>query len=91
MFNSDFFNRILSGTLTSDSSDAPSEMGKMRDAEEAAKRKGIAECDFCGAEIWYHREMNAAGWTWESEDLVGWCNTSKTSKHQPKLNVEKEK
>lgn len=84
--NSDFFQRILTNALTNTVDNTP----EMKDAEEVAKRIGVAECNYCKMEIWYHPEMISAGWTWESEDLVGWCNASKTSRHQPRIR-EKEK
>lgn len=58
--------------------------------ERAIYALGKAECDSCGEEIWYHPQMNAAGWTWESEHLIGWCDSSKDKRHRPKIVIEED-
>lgn len=66
-----------------------------RARKRAAKEKslyalGKAECSDCGEEIWHHPVMNSAGWVWESEHLVGWCDSSKDKKHHPRIVLEED-
>lgn len=57
-----------------------------KDAEKEVKEVGIAECVFCKLEIRYHPGMSSAGWTWESEEMIGWCDSKAPgNKHSPKL------
>lgn len=56
-----------------------------KNAIEAAKKEGVARCRYCEDEIWYHPEMAQAGWAWESEEMLGWCENDKGNRHLPKL------
>ena len=75
------------GILGSNGATAPvmEEVKKRQEAEDAIKLKGVATCSFCKNEIWYHADMSAAGWNWESEEMIGWCPDSKTSRHHPEV------
>ena len=50
--------------------------------------EGRGRCANCDEEIWNNPVMSAAGWTWESEEMVGWCESSKDKKHHPQIIVE---
>lgn len=67
---------------------------KRRKAEQKILKKilesGIGVCCYCGEEIYNNPRMYNAGWTWESEFMLGWCEESPSRKHQPKIEIEEE-
>lgn len=58
---------------------------KKKEAEDIILKEGKGVCTFCHEEIFKNENMPGAGWTWESETLVGWCDAAKDHKHKPIL------
>lgn len=53
-------------------------------------KEGKATCSQCREEIWNNPAMANAGYTWESESMLGWCEKSRDHKHHPKIELKKE-
>ena len=49
---------------------------------------GIANCMFCKEEIHQNKEIKAGGWSWESEDMLGWCADNPNHVHIPKIEID---
>lgn len=57
-----------------------------KEAEQRVEESGVGECLHCGEEIRKNESTQAAGWTWESEYMLGWCDQNKSgNKHAPKI------
>lgn len=62
------------------------ELRKKVEMEKIIQESGQGICQYCGQEIWRNDNMNSAGWVWESEEMVGWCDAAgKGNKHSPRL------
>lgn len=61
-----------------------------REAQQKVDEEGVAICNYCGEEIRKNEAMASAGWTWESEYMLGWCDLAKDRKHSPKLSWSKD-
>lgn len=87
-FNTEAVQQALSKTTaargTADA-DAIKQAELRREAEKKILEEGTAVCMHCGDDIYHNPEMISGGWTWESEDMVGWCNESSQHKHTPKI------
>lgn len=82
-FNSDIFDRIQT---TAAPIHGDTELQQRRTAMEEIEKTGRGVCAFCGEDIVRNDAMNAAGWSWESESLVGFCDKSpQKAKHSPLL------
>ena len=91
-FDTDRVRQALASISTKQTTD-PAElslMEKRRQAEKKIMEVGKAVCLYCNETIYHRPEMAAAGWTWESENLFGWCENSRGNKHQPRIVVEDE-
>jgi len=62
---------------------------KKRDVERKILEDGVGTCLYCHEEIHHNPTMVNGGWTWESEDMLGWCdgNPKGGHKHAPKIEV----
>lgn len=58
------------------------EMKAKQEAEKLIEEAGRATCMYCEDEIWKNTET-AGGWIWESESMVGYCETGYQRKHKP--------
>lgn len=63
---------------------------KRAELEREIIRQGKAVCNYCGEEIYNNPTMISAGYTWESESMLGWCDKSRNNKHAPKIELKEE-
>ena len=67
------------------------EIKAKKEAMDKIEREGRGTCKYCGEEIIKNENMSSAGWTWESELMLGFCDKSSSkAKHEPmvKYNLE---
>lgn len=67
--------------------DAVRRAERKREIERKILEDGIATCIYCEEEIHHNPDMSNGGWTWESEDLLGWCDKSSQHRHAPRVVV----
>lgn len=56
-----------------------------KEAMDKIEREGVGVCMFCKEDIVKNLEMAGGGWLWESEFMLGYCNSSKDHKHKPQV------
>jgi hypothetical protein len=83
------FERFATGVAETVDARANEELAAKREAERKILDDGKGICLHCGEVIHHNPTMANGGWTWESEDMLGWCdkNTKGGHKHTPKIEI----
>lgn len=53
------------------------------EAEKRINEEGRGTCEFCKEEIFKNPAASGGYWTWESEAMIGFCDTGPDFKHRP--------